>query len=107
MENHLKIKEEIIDIINKSKNEIQLDNYIKSLINVLNNVEIEKNLNSKIAEIKLKIKNQFPKVYANIDEMAVADSGEQLTEIMLNELRTYYDSLNSILGKQISDHPNI
>lgn len=67
--------------------------------------EIEKDLNSKILEITMRIRDQFPELSKYIEEMPVTIPDEQHPEITLKNLKMYYDSLNTILDKYILEHP--
>jgi hypothetical protein len=68
---------------------------------------IEKDLNSKILEVTMKIKDHYPELSKYLDEMPVTVPSEKDPEITLNQLKTYYESLNSLLNKYKADYPKI
>lgn len=70
------------------------------------NVETEKDLNANILKITLRINNQYPELYKYIEEMQVTIPDESSPEITLKNLKSYYDTLNSMLNKYIIEHPN-
>jgi hypothetical protein len=61
--------------------------------------QIEKDLNSKILEITMRIMEHYPELSHYLEEMPVTVPTESDPEITLNQLRSYYDSLNSLLNK--------
>jgi hypothetical protein len=67
-------------------------------------METEKELNSKILEITMTIKEKYPELYENLDEMPVTIPDVVNPEINSNNLRAYYDSLKSLLKKFIPGH---
>jgi len=69
--------------------------------------QIEKDLNSKILKITMKIKDHYPELSKYLEEMPVTIPSENDPEITLNNLKTYYDSLNSLLNKYKVDYPKI
>jgi len=69
-------------------------------------IETEKDLNSKILKITMMIKDQYPELSKYIEEMEVTIPDEKDPEITLKNLKTYYDSLNSMLNKYILEHPD-
>jgi hypothetical protein len=68
--------------------------------------QIEMDLNAKILEITMKIKDQYPELSQYIEEMPVTVPSENDPEINVNQLTSYYGSLNSVLDKYIEEHPN-
>lgn len=66
--------------------------------------EIEKDLNSKILNITLKINDLYPELSKYLEEMPVTIPDEENPEITIKNLQTYYDSLNSMLNKYILEH---
>lgn len=68
---------------------------------------IEKDLNSKILEVTMKIRDHYPELSKYLDEMPVTVPSEKYQEITLNHLKTYYESLNSLLNKYKADYPII
>ncbi|MES2141013.1 MAG: hypothetical protein V4511_15000 [Bacteroidota bacterium] len=69
------------------------------------NEEAEKDLNSKILEITLKIKDKYPELSKYLDEMTVTIPDEKRPEITLENLKIYYDSLDALLRIYILEHP--
>jgi hypothetical protein len=69
--------------------------------------QIERDLNSKILEVTMKIKDHYPELSKYLDEMPVTVPSEKDPEITLNHLKTYYESLNSLLNKYKADYPKI
>lgn len=63
--------------------------------------EIEKDLNWKILQITLTIKEQYPELNKYLEEMTVTIPDENNMEITLRNLQSYYESLNSVLNKYI------
>ena len=68
---------------------------------------IEKDLNSKILNITMRIKDHYPELSKYLEEMPVTVPSENDPEITLNNLKLYYESLNSILNKYKVDYPKI
>jgi len=60
---------------------------------------IERDLNSKIMEVTMKIRYHFPELSKYLDEMPVTIPSGNDREITLNHLKEYYESLSSILKK--------
>lgn len=67
----------------------------------------EKDLNAKIMKITMRIKDHYPELSKYLDEMPVTVPSEEDPEITLNQLQTYYESLNSLLNKYKVDYPKI
>jgi len=65
----------------------------------------EKELNEKILQITMKIKDKFPELSKYIEEMDVTIPDEKNPEITLDSLHAYYQSLNTMLRKYIVEHP--
>lgn len=65
----------------------------------------EKDLNSKIMKITMVIKEQYPELLEFLNEMPVTIPAEKNPEINLNALKTYYESLISVLAKYKLEHP--
>ena len=61
----------------------------------------EKELNAKILGITLRIKKEYPELSKYIEEMPVTIPTENHPDININNLKAYYDSLNSLLVKYI------
>jgi hypothetical protein len=68
---------------------------------------IEKELNSKILEITMTIKDHYPELSKYLDEMPATIPTEKDPKMTLNHLQTYYESLNSLLNKYKVDYPKI
>lgn len=65
----------------------------------------EKDLNSKIMEITMVIKEKYPELLEFLNEMPVTIPVEKNPEITLKTLKTYYESLISVLTKYKLKHP--
>lgn len=65
---------------------------------------LENYLNSRILKITMIIKNQYPELLEFLNEMPVTIPSEKSPEITLNNLKTYGESLNSILIKYELEH---
>ena len=65
---------------------------------------LENYLNSRILKITTIIKNQYPELLEFLNEMPVTIPSEMSPEITLNNLKTYGESLNSILIKYELEH---
>ncbi len=59
----------------------------------------EKDLNSKILKITMRIQEHYPELSQYLEEMPVTVPSENNPEITLNQLQSYYESLNSLLNK--------
>lgn len=68
--------------------------------------EAEKELNSKILEITLKINDQYPELSKYLEEMPVTIPIDNKPEITLKNLSAYYESLNVLLNKYIKESPH-
>lgn len=69
--------------------------------------QIENDLNSKILKITMRIKDHHPELSKYLEEMPVTVPSENDPEITLNHLKSYYESLNSLLEKYKVDYPKI
>lgn len=69
--------------------------------------DAERDLNAKILKVTMTIKDQFPELSKYLEEMPVTIPDEKDPEITLNILKTYYESLNSLLSKYKLEHPEI
>jgi len=65
----------------------------------------EKELNAKILKITLIINDQYPELSKYIEEMPDTIPDEKNSEVTLKNLRSYYESLNTILKKYKPNHP--
>jgi hypothetical protein len=61
--------------------------------------QIAKDLNSKILKITMMIKDDYPGLFPYLEEMPVTVPSENDPEITLNQLKSYIESLNSLLEK--------
>jgi len=73
----------------------------------LNYEQIENELNSKILKITMTIKDHYPELSQFLEEMPVTVPSENDPEITINQLKSYYESLNSMLNKYKVDYPKI
>ena len=105
MENNLKVNAVLDQKIGKIEKEIQPALYEQSFDTTSINGETEKELNAKILKITMTIKDKYPELSKYIEEMPVTIPDEKHPEITPNNLKTYYDSLNSVLNKYILEHP--
>lgn len=62
-------------------------------------------LNQQILEVTLKIKKKYPELSKYIEEMPVTIPDIENPEVTRKNLKTYYDSLQSMLNKYILEHP--
>ncbi|MFA6271142.1 MAG: hypothetical protein WC657_08115 [Candidatus Paceibacterota bacterium] len=69
--------------------------------------QTEKDLNSKILKITMRIKDHYPELSKYLEEMPVTVPSENDPEITLNQLKSYYESLNSLLQKYKVDYSKI
>jgi len=65
--------------------------------------EIEKDLNLKIMRVTTEIKDHYPELVKFLEEMPVTIPDEQNMEITLKNLKSYYDSLTSVLNSYITE----
>jgi hypothetical protein len=76
--------------------------------NIKQNFEqTEKDLNSRILKITMMITDHYPELSQFLEEMPVTVPSENDPEITLNQLQSYYESLNSLLKKYKVDSPKI
>jgi hypothetical protein len=68
--------------------------------------DVERDLNLKIIEVTNRIKDHYPQLTTFLDEMPIAVADDKNVEITLRNLRSYYDSLNTMLNKYISEQPD-
>src|ERR1035437_5136146 len=101
MENNLKANTDLNKKIEKIEKVIQPALYEQSFDKASVNEEAEKDLNSKILQITMKIKDQYPELSKYIEEMPVTIPDRKNPDITPKNLKTYYDSLNSVLNKYI------
>lgn len=82
------------------------DDENKAVKNVIND-QIEKDLNSKILKITMMIKDHHPELSEYLEEMPVTVPSENDPEISLNHLKSYYESLISLLKRYKVDYSKI
>lgn len=68
-------------------------------------VEAEKELNSKILNITLKINEHYPELSQYLEEMPVTLPVDNKPEITLHILSAYYKSLEVLLNTYLEEHP--
>lgn len=68
-------------------------------------MRVEKSLNSKIMKVTMKLQDQYPELYQHIEEMTMTIPTETNQEVSLKNLKAYYDSLVTMLGQYIANHP--
>ncbi len=66
----------------------------------------KKDLNSKILKITLLIKENYPELSKYIEEMPVTVPDVKNPGITLTNLKSYYDSLDTLLNDYIKEHQN-
>lgn len=64
----------------------------------------EKDLNAKIMKITMEIKEKYPELSKYIEEMQDTIPDQQNPEVNLRNLKTYYESLNSMMKKYMLEH---
>ena len=69
-------------------------------------METEKELNAKILKITMTIRDQYPELSKYLEEMPITIPDEKNPEITLENLKTYYNSLYSMLNKYIEENHN-
>lgn len=74
--------------------------------NKLFDMETKKELLSKITQLKIKIKEQYPELAEHIEKMREPIADDKKMKTKLKDLKTYHDSLNSMLNKHILEHPS-
>jgi len=67
--------------------------------------QIERDLNSDILKITMRIKDYYPELSKYLEEMPETIPSENDPEITLKNLKSYYESLNSLLNKYKEDSP--
>jgi hypothetical protein len=68
-------------------------------------IQLEDELNTKILAITMTIRDQYPELYKHIEEMPQTIPNKEHPEITLNNLRSYYESLNTMLSDYKAKHP--
>jgi hypothetical protein len=87
--------------------EIKSNPDTKNSIKSVSHEYLEKELNSKILEVTMKIRYHYPELSKYLDEIPVTISSEKDRQITLSHLKEYYDSLSSILNKYKLTYPKI
>lgn len=101
MEKNSKANAALNSKIEKIEKENQPALYEQSLDMTAVSEEAEKDLNAKILKITMRIKDHFPELSKYIEELSVTIPDEENPEINQDNLKIYYDSLNSMLNKYI------
>ena len=65
--------------------------------------DLERDLNLKIMRVTTEIKSHYPELMKFLEEMPVTVPDEQNMEITLTNLKSYYDSLSSVLNNYVSE----
>ena len=65
--------------------------------------DLVRDLNIKIMRVTQEIKDHYPELTKFLEEMPVTVPDEKDATITLRSLKSYYDSLNSILNNYISE----
>jgi hypothetical protein len=68
-------------------------------------METELDLNLKILNITMWIKDKYPELSKYIEEMPITIPNEKHPIINLKNLESYYDSLTAILNNYLLEHP--
>jgi len=105
MENSSESKSAFKQKSDKPGNENNPDISGQKLKTYTNYEEAEKELNSKILKITLKINDKYTELSKYLEEMPVTIPVEKKPEITLHNLSTYYESLDVLLKKYIKEHP--
>lgn len=74
------------------------------MITMANDSKEEAELNLKILNITMTIKEHYPELSKYIEEMEVTIPDEKNPHITPKNLKTYYESLSSMLTKYILEH---
>jgi 3-oxoadipate enol-lactonase len=100
-----------IDSINQNPNKLQKEIPLvfeeQTTNKKVNFDQIIKDLNSKIMEITIIIKDKYPELLKYLNEMPITIPSEKNPEITLKNLSAYYESLNTVLTKYKLEHPNL
>lgn len=67
-------------------------------------MDTEKELNVKILEITMKIRDNYPELIQYLEEMPDTIPNEKHPEVDIDNLREYYNSLTSLLKKYADTH---
>jgi hypothetical protein len=69
--------------------------------------QIETDLNAKIMNVTMRIKDHYPELSPYLEEMPVTVPSENDPEMTLDQLKSYYESLNSLLKEYKAESPKI
>jgi len=105
MKSDAKLNIEINQKIEKVEKEIQPALYEQSMDKSVVHDEDINMLNSKILKTTMMIKDQYPELYKYLEEMPETIPDEKNPDITLQNLKTYSESLTSMLSKYILEHP--
>ncbi len=72
--------------------------------NILKN-SLEKEFDSRILKITMTILEKYPELYQYIEEMQETIPDEKNPQLTLKNLKTYYNSLHSMLNNYLLEHP--
>lgn len=70
-----------------------------------NNINQQIVLNEKILKITMRIKDQYPVLSKYLEELPVTIPNENKPEITIDNLKTYFDSLETMLNQYLLEHP--
>ena len=85
--------------------ETKTDNISQNPVTNLSYMEVEKELNSKILKITLKINDHYPELSKYLEEMPATVPVDNEPEMTLKNLSAYYESLKVLMDKYINEHP--
>ena len=84
-----------------------MENQLKTTAGNTPIMELEKELNAKILKITMTIKEKYPELTKYIEEMEETIPNEENPEITLQNLKSYYESLKSMVNRYINNvHQN-
>lgn len=69
-------------------------------------IEIKNELDKKILDLTMIIKEKYPELSKYIEEIPVTIPNDNQPEINRVELHNYYETLISVLRKYIEEHPD-
>lgn len=70
-------------------------------------MENNKDINAKIFDLTLHIEENYPELYAFLNEMPNTIPIEKDPEINLKNLTEYFNSLNAMVEKYVQEHPRV
>ena len=74
-------------------------------IDTSESIEIKNELEQKILDLTMMIKEKYPELSKYIEETPVTIPTENIPEIDREELHKYYETLISVLKKYVEEHP--